>query len=1186
MEGTRLFNVEFVALVGLAYLLVLFVLAYVGDSHHQNENFNHNNNAVYALSLAVYCSSWTFYGAVGTATVDGFDYLAIYLGPCLVFLFGYPVMRRIILICKQNAITSVSDFISSRYGKDRNIGILVTVIAVVGSLPYIALQLKAVSSTFLVLTMQPDAPLSESGSFIAENIALITGVVLALFAILFGTRHLDTTEHHKGMILAVSFESIVKLLSILAVGYYAIYLLMNNEAYSATSPFINSTTFANAFHGNNSTLASFLTKTLLATSAIVLLPRQFQVTVVEARDHRQFKTAMWVMPVYLVLTSVIVLPIALTGSVLLPDGQADLYVLTLPLTAGNSTLAMVAFIGGVSAATGMVIVAAISLSTMVCNDLVMPFLINRKRLKILKATKLNNIILLIRRIVIVALIACAYGYYILIDRNAQLANIGLVSFAAIVQLLPAFICALLWRNANRKGVFWGLVGGFALWAYTLMLPTVLSDQVVAELFGPRTWLHPQGLFGLKMDNALTHGVVWSLLVNVFLLCWFSLRGTQSVLEKIQASRFFYIGESNVLPNKKESEDTLKVHADSLKILAEQIIGERNTRALFEQFKISTEPGVNNAQVDRHMLSTVQNAIAGVIGATSAQKMIADTLLGDDEYLEQATAFVDETSSVLQFNRNLLQTALENITHGIAVVDVNLNLVVWNDQYLKLFDYPDTLIHVGKPVQSVLQFNAERGDFGNKNHAVEINKRIKYLQNASSYSLVRKRPSGTIIKSIGEPMPGGGFVTTYEDITDSVHSSEMLRQANEELEQRVQERTKELEVLTKELEHNNRSKTHFLAAASHDLLQPINAARLFTHSISERAHEPESVVHLAENIDQSLVTANELLRALLDVSKLDSGGITPELNDFLLDEFMHVLVAEMQASANEKQVLLHYSVPDVVVRSDRQLLLSVMQNLVANGLRYSAAGGAVLVTADVDHANEKVLVSVQDRGVGIAEKYVDDIFNEFYQIKKKGNPENRGLGLGLSIVKRISRLLNLNINVTSVEGEGSTFSVSVPIGKSAVVKSVTKSMSSSANERFSGAHVLCLDNDESVLSAMQTLLQGWGCDVTPVSTFKCAVIALEAKKFDVVLADYRLDCVETGLDFLALVEKNGVLITAEQDKSLKNLSSDLGHYYLAKPVEPAALKALMLVLLNRDLCITSLFLVGNYKFVFFELNYAY
>ena len=271
-------SVESIALIGFAYIFLLFLIAYFGDSGYQDASLNHNSNLVYALSLAVYCSSWTFYGAVGTAVVDGLDYLAIYLGPCLVFLLGYPMIRRIILICKQNSITSISDFISSRFGKDRHIGVLVTVIAVVGSLPYIALQLKAVSSSYLVLASgSAESPI---GNFFSENIALITGMALALFTILFGTRHLDATEHHKGMILAIAFESIVKLIAILAIGYYAIYLLMGSGSHENFGQFIGSRPFAGAFDENQSTWLSFLTKTLLSMSAIFLLPRQFQVAIV------------------------------------------------------------------------------------------------------------------------------------------------------------------------------------------------------------------------------------------------------------------------------------------------------------------------------------------------------------------------------------------------------------------------------------------------------------------------------------------------------------------------------------------------------------------------------------------------------------------------------------------------------------------------------------------------------------------------------------------------------------------------------------------------------------------------------------------------------------------------------------------------------------------------------------------
>ncbi|RBP51321.1 PAS domain-containing hybrid sensor histidine kinase/response regulator [Arenicella xantha] len=1164
-----MFNVEFVAIIGFAYIFVLFLIAYYGDSPVYNRERNYNGNLVYALSLAVYCSSWTFYGAVGTAVVDGLDYLAIYLGPLLVFVFGYPLIRRIILICKQNRITSVSDFISSRYGKDRRIGILVTVIAVVGSLPYIALQLKALSSSFLVLV--GPAARADAGfeRYFSENISLVVGAVLALFTILFGTRHLDASEHHKGMILAIAFESVVKLLAILTVGYYAIYLLLEADRNLTLPQLFSLESMSNAFGGNTSTWSSFLTKLLLSTSAIFLLPRQFQVAMVEARDHHQFKTAMWVMPLYLILTSVIVIPIAISGMALMPNGAPDLYVLSLPLNANNPTIAMVAFLGGLSAATGMVIVAAISLSTMVCNELVMPYLISVKRWQILRRDNLNEIVLMIRRVAIVGLIAGAYGYFALMDNNTQLANIGLVSFAAIVQFLPAVLCALYWQRANRKGVYWGLIGGAGLWAYTLMLPTILSDAVVADLFARNALLHPQKLLGFELGNPLTHGVVWSLSVNIVMIIWFSLREPQSVIERIQASRFFNAGMQSSDHANMLGGQSGWVHPDALRILAEPIIGARNTDAVFREYQ--SQHGIDltrQKQADPQLIGLIQTAIAGVIGTTSAQKVISDTLLGDDNHLEEVTNFVDETSSVLQFNRNLLQTTLQNITHGISVVDGDLNLVIWNDRYLSLFDYPEDLIYVGKPLRDLLQYNADRGDFGDKDRQGAIAKRLKHLQKRTSYSIVRRRQNGKTIKSTGEPMPNGGFVTTYEDITDSVHASELLRRANEELEDRVQARTQELEVLTEELRRNTRSKTHFLAAASHDLLQPINAARLFAHSIAERRSEPDAVQQLVHSLDQSLVTANELLRALLDISKLDAGGIQPNRVRFALGPMIDSLLRDMQASANDKNVNLRSSVDDVNVSTDKQLLHSVLQNLVSNALRYTRAGGMVTIETEVLEQNlerKSVRISVIDTGVGIAEEHLSQIFNEFYQIKSGEKQHSRGLGLGLSIVKRISRLLDLNIRVESVFGEGSRFTLELPLVDQAVVSS-TSSVAPALVESdiLRGAKVLCLDNDDSVLTAMQTLLRGWGCEVTSVSGYKEGLRAISQQPFDILLADYRLDYSETGLDFLCMAtaiddaeQAVGILVTAEQDDSLSSKAAALGFMYLAKPIEPAALRSLLM-----------------------------
>jgi Na+/proline symporter/signal transduction histidine kinase len=1169
-------SIQSIALIALAYLVLLFLIAYLGDLKRFRSVSWLNPNVIYALSLAVYCSSWTFYGAVGTASVIGLDYIAIYLGPCLVFLFGYPVMRRIIIVCKENSITSISDFISSRYGKSRRIGVLVTIIAVVGSLPYIALQLKAVSLSFLVLSDQSSIAGELSGGFSSNDIAFYTGSIMALFAVFFGTRHLDATEHHAGVVLAISFESIVKLLAILVVGFYASYLLLDESMHGRFGAAVSTDTFKYNFAGGSSTWTSFITKTILSMGAIILLPRQFQMTVVEAHSHHQFRTAMWVMPIYLLLTTLIVVPIALAGSSLLPNEPADLYVLSLPLSAGNQGIGLLAFIGGLSAATGMVIVAVISLSTMICNDLVMPNLIRIKRLDILNRNNLDSIILLVRRLAIVGLVAVAYGYFQLMNLNAQLANIGLVSFAAVVQFLPSVLCAIFWRGAHSKGVYWGLIGGFLVWAYTLMLPTVLTPDTLVNLWFGWSWINPEALFGMRLNDSLSHGVFWSLSVNIFLLVVLSWRNEQTTLEKMQASRFYHTGVLGTSVSQIGADELTSIHPDSLRILTERIIGRKNTQSLFEQYQSKSGLDLSlETQVDRQLISLTQTAIASVIGSVSAQKVISDIIIGEEEYLDEVTTLVDETSSVLQFNRHLLQTTLQNITHGISVVDENLNLVIWNQRYIELFEYPENFIYVGKPISEVLEYNAQRGDFNDRDPALEIRKRLKHLYNKTPHQNTRTRPNQTVIKSIGEPMPNGGFVTTYEDITESVRASELLRTANEELENRVLERTQKLKKLSEELEKTTRSKTHFLAAASHDLLQPINAARLFAHSILERSFEAPEIANLAGNIDQSLVTANELLRALLDISKLDSGGIKPNFSVFGLHKFVADLVIELEGVAGDKNVDLIAEVPDIFVRSDKRLLLSVLQNLVSNAIRYTEEGGQVQIIVkrkknDVEYASVRVL----DTGIGIDPARVDLIFNEFYQIKVPGDESAAGLGLGLSIVDRISRLLDLKVKVTSVLGEGSMFTIDVPTSDQRVpLKSnIIDKNFIAPTEKLQGLNVMCIDNDLVVLNAMRTLLEGWGCQVTGVTTFKQGAEALQSGGYRIILADYRLDFEETGLDLLNLAQKlgeqdqkriiKGVMITAEQDKSLEQLAVDSGFQYLPKPVEPAILKSVMLSLISE------------------------
>ena len=1186
---------------GLVYICILFAIAYVGDKQPQGFNSKQKSNLVYSLSIAVYCSSWTFYGAVGTAASAGFDYLAIYLGPCLVFIFGYPFIKQIIKICKASNITSISDFIASRFGRSRSIAVLVTLIAFIGSIPYIALQLKAISMSFLVLISGQTTLILTPVSVASDPGLYVTGI-LALFTILFGTRHLDATEHHQGLITAVAFESIVKLFAILAVGYYCVFLLLDSlsvDNAGLLSSGIAQESMSKLLNDGSSTWQSFLTKTILSISAIVLLPRQFHVAIVEANNHRQYKTVRWIMPIYFILTSIVVVPIAITGILLMPGGQEDLYVLSLPLVNGNESLALIAFIGGFSAATGMVIVAAISLSTMISNDLVMPALLRWKGIDILKRKDLSRLILLIRRVAIVMLLLTSYGFYGIMDTNQRLANIGLLAFASIIQLLPAVISALYWKRAHKRGVFWGLIGGFTLWLYCLLMPTIVSPELFNAVFAEGSWWHPQALFGFNMSDSLTHGVFWSLLINTSLLIFLSFRNEQGVVERVQASFFanpvsmegldlvgvdqqqsFLDGE-----RKNMTADQLKVAMklseypripvtfQSVRQVAEKIIGITNTDALIHQFSNRHKVEVaNDMVVDTRLLSQVHTAMAGVIGSASAQKVMTDGLLGGETFLGQVSVLVDETSDVLQFNRNLMQTTLENINQGISVVDQNLNLVIWNARYLELFEYPEKLVYSGMPVRELLEFNANRGEFFEEDPKNAVKKRLQRLMKRKPYEHISNRKNGRVIKLTGEPMQGGGYVTTYQDITDTVLSAQMLREANEELENRVLERTLELEALTEELKRATKSKTHFLAAASHDLLQPINAARLFSHSIKQRKNDEEQVEKLASNVEQSLNNANSLLTALLDVSKLDAEGIQPEDTRFMVQGLIDDIKVEFEERAKMKGVELVAVTSSCVIETDRRLLFSVIQNFVSNAVRYSSYGDRIVI--GVRRRSLSVLkgyqgdsrqyaeIQVLDSGVGIEIEKIDKITQEFFRIIPEAKDNNpRGLGLGLSIAKRISKLLGSPLRVESEFGKGSLFSIWVPMSTEAIEKPLQNDDAPIQHQAsLQGLTVLCIDNDPAVLESLVNVLEDWGCEVLPAPDYDLGLEFL-SEDVDVVLADYHLDDDRTGEDFLKnhvaqfpLVK--GILITAAHEQNIAETVKGGGFSYMKKPVDVEKLKRIL------------------------------
>ena len=1146
-------------LVSLLYVGLLFAVAYAGDRQPLYPRLPRLRPIVYSLSLAVYCSSWTFYGAVGSAARNGLAYLPIYLGPILLFVFGFGFLRRLLRVVRQRGITSIADFIGARFGKSHGLAALVAVIAVVAVVPYIALQFKAVAMSYSVLG--GTAP----GSAQAGGVdgALWCAALLAVFAILFGTRSIDATEHHHGLVLAIALESLIKLLVFVAIAAYALW----------HGPGLVSTVQRPLFELGHGLPPEFLVQTMLAVCAMFCLPRQFQIGMVECEDASNLKSARWILPLYMVIVSLAVLPIVAAGAHLpqLRGSTADAWVLTLPMAYGDTGMALLAFIGGFSAATGMVIVASVALSIMISNDLVMPALLRIRRLRLEQRSDLSQLVLGVRRVAIVGLALMAYAYYRVAADVENLAAIGLLAFAAVAQFAPALIAALYWRGASRRGVALGLAAGFAMWVYTLLLPALVHSDGWLE-HGPFgwDWLRPQALFDLSGWGPVMHGTFWSLLVNLGCLVFFSLRFRPSLEESLHAALFM---DADRARRGGTGDWRGRVAVADLRTLAERIVGTRSGARAFEEFGQRRGRPLQPGEVaDRTLIQYTERLLASSVGAANARRILIGALSGSGLNLAESMALLDEASQELRFNRELLSTTLENVSQGISVVDATMCLVAWNRRYQELFDYPDGMMHIGLPVAELIRWNAERGECGPGGVAAHIAKRMHYMQAGSAHVFQRVRPDGTVIEMRGRALPRGGYVTTYTDVTAYKHAEQALIQANETLEQRVDQRTAELTEALAATAHARRvaeaaniSKTRFLAAASHDLLQPLNAARLFTSALRAYPRLDAEAGVLAERIDASFRAAEDLLDALLDVSRLDAGSYHPEIGGFALGELFDSLQAQFAVVAEQRGLRLRMVPTALALRSDPQLLRRIVQNFLSNALRYTGKGGVLMGARRV--GTGLVRIEVWDSGPGIALEQRERIFGEFQRLDQPSPWGEKGLGLGLSICDRLARILDHPLELHSRVEHGSCFAVTVP--RNEAVPARRQQVPRSGAGQQLPLTVLCLDNDEAILDGMRALLGRWGVDCRVALDLGEARSQLARGPIDLILADYHLADEVDGLQAMQqLREALGalppvVMITADGSTELKVRARALGYPVLHKPVRPAALRAVLTARLHRE-----------------------
>lgn len=1155
--------------VAIAYIGFLFAIAHYGDRKAARGTNLAGRPVIYALSLGVYCTSWTFLGSVGQAATKGLDFLTIYVGPILLYLFGMGLIRRIVKLAKTERITSIADFIAARYGKNQRLAAVVTIIALIGIVPYIALQLKAVSQSVTTLVEHLEFGLVPTPFH--PDVPLTVALSMAAFACLFGTRHIDSTEHQSGMMLAIAAESVVKLLALTAVGLYVCFALFDGPADLAHAAAENP--IASQLLGRGISGGNWLVMTVLSMFSILLLPRMFHVGVVENHSTDELKVARWLFPGYLVAINAFVVPIAVAGLVRYGTViDADGYVLRLPLDAGSPFVTLFAFIGGLSAATAMVIVATVALSIMVCNELVAPVLVRRVGADGEDEPNMVRRLLMVRRIAIFTILALAYAYHRAVGDASALSEIGQLAFAAIAQFAPAFFGALLWRRGTARGAIAGILVGFAVWVYTLAMPTFVEAGYGSSALlqnGPfGIWLlRPQALFSIGFDP-FAHGVFWSLVFNCAAFVSVSLLRMPEPIERLQANVFV---PSDFVPTPALRRWRTAVTVDDLVSTVARYLGEERAQRAFRDFaRTHSVALVPDNPADLHLLRFAEQLLAAAIGAASSRLVLSLLVKRRDPSTKAAIKLLDDASAAIQYNRDLLQIALDQVGQGISVFDRELGLICWNRQFRQILDLPTEMAQVGVSLQAIVRDRAERGEFGQGNPERIIKDRIDRLVRRMETYHERLASTDAVIEVRTSPMPDGGIVTTWTDITERVSSAEALARANETLERRVRERTEELTRLNSELsrakaeaDEANIGKTRFLAAAGHDILQPLNAARLYATSLVEKTEATPLETH-AINIDQSLDAVEEILGALLDISRLDTGALKPEFTVFRIDEILKALKVEFEPFARDRGLDFEVLPSSLWVRSDRRLLRRLVQNLVSNAIKYTPEGR---VLVGVRRHRGRLTVEVLDTGLGIREKEREVIFQEFQRLDQ-GAKIARGLGLGLSIVERISRVLTHPIGLASAPGEGSRFWVEVPTAAAVIPDVVAETGAPQRpTARFDGMVALCLDNEETILDGMEALLVGWGVRVVKAKDQKdaseqLAQLVKEAGHGpDILLVDYHLDD-GNGIDAVVQLrwrfgqDLPAALITADRGPEMREAAAEKSISVLNKPVKPAALRAIL------------------------------
>ncbi|OUS24708.1 hybrid sensor histidine kinase/response regulator [Thalassotalea sp. 42_200_T64] len=1139
-------------ITSIGYIGVLFIIAFLGDKYRHKLASKHHT-IIYALSLGVYCTSWGFLGTAGQAANYSFSYLSVYIAPILLFFFSWPFIQRMIKVSLQLNITSIADLLAARFGKSSRLAVLITLVTLIGTVPYIALQLKAIVHSYTIL--QEDQYLS------LWQLGLIVSAILAGFTIIFGIRAIDVTERHPGVMMAIAFESIIKLVAFLSIGLFVSFYLFDSPLT------IWSLATENTGAEHNFTLSKFVSMLgllVIAMSAFLCFPRQFQVMVVELKEQAHTKLSRWLFPGYVAIFALFAIPIGLSGRLLYGSSlDAEAYALFLPAYSGQLWLTLFSFLGAVSAASSMVIVSTIALSTMLSNEIVFPFLFKHSNIQQTDFKKFKGKLLLIRKALVIFIILLCYGMFITAPPDT-LASLGEVAFGAIAQIGPPLFAAFYLRKVSLHAVLLAVSSGFMIWFLLNLLPQLG--------FYP----HP---FSGAVVSSTTLATLLGLTVNVLMLLLVSRISRPSFQEQSQIEHFI----ERPSFDKKLPISQGKINANELALLVTRFVGHEKSALCFAEFNQMYDPlNTNKQRYNEAIIFHTENTLAKVMGSASARLVISFAIDGRDMALDEVAQIVEGASSHrIEFNRSVLSSAIENTNEGISVIDSNLNMVAWNKPYLELFKYPEELVYIGSPIKDLIYYNLK--DRPEYTHSLDqqVERRLQFFRDGSKHSAERIQPNGKIIRIEGNPIPDGGFVMIFTDITVYKQAEQLLKEENLDLESRVLERTKKLENAYKKLEQSNKElavarakaeqahlkKSQYLKACSHDLMQPLSAARLFSSTLAMSDCLGKAEKEHVNYIDNSLKTANDLLRDLNEISRIESGNITPKITQFSLNDVFASIENEFSPLAQKHHVEFHWVKTHIWLNSDAKLLRRILQNLLSNAFRYASPGKVLL---GCRRKGNSIEIQVIDNGPGIPYAQQETVFEQFTQLESSQHIGVKGLGLGLNIAQSLSQLLSSRLQLNSRPEQGCNFNLSLAISSPLLHQVLNKAPVMQVS--LEGVNVLCIDNEPDVLEGMKNLLSAWKCNVFCAKDSKQAITVFKRyqSSIDIILVDYQLDKNENGITLFKQLQEirnyplPAILITATTDDDVLKRSQIAGMSYLRKLIKPIALRALMSSLLTKTL----------------------